>query len=72
MQRISPRAVLSPTAMLRAAIHGALRGRFSPRQAVGDLAGLAARDARYRRALRTRPLTNAVVAPTGSPQEART
>lgn len=37
MQRISPAQVLGPATMLRAALHGVARGRFSPRQAVGDL-----------------------------------
>jgi menaquinone-9 beta-reductase len=72
MQQISPPAVLGPMTMVRAAIHGAMRGRFSPRQAVSDLAGLAVRDARYRRALRARAATGAGVRRTASPQEART
>jgi hypothetical protein len=71
MQRISPRAVLGPKAMLRAAIHGVLRGRFSPTQAVSDLSALALRDGRYRRALRTRASTSPVVAPASSAQQAR-
>ena len=71
MQRIAPPAVLGPATMLRAAVHGALRGRFSPGQAVSDLAGLAARDVRYRRALRTRPVTGAAAraAATATAQE---
>ena len=72
MQRLSPPAVLGPMTMVRAAIHGALRGRFSPGQAVRDLAGLAVRDARDRRALRTRPSTGAGVRRAARPQEART
>lgn len=71
MQRISPRAVLGPKTMLRAALHGVLRGRFSPAQAVSDLCALALRDRRYRRALRTRALTGPVVAPASSAQRAR-
>jgi len=68
MQRISPPAVLGPRAMLRAALHGTLRGRFSPAQALGDLARLAARDARYRRALRTRRFTGAAARSATTPK----
>jgi hypothetical protein len=52
MQRVAPRKIIGPSTMVRAALRGVVRRRFSPRVAVADLAGLAARERHYRRALR--------------------
>jgi len=53
MQRVTPREVIGRRTMLRAALRGVVRRRFSPAAAVGDLADLAVRERRYRRALRS-------------------
>ncbi len=60
LQQLSPRRTLGPATMLRAAVRGVARGRFSATQAFSDLGGLARRELYYRRAIRARPVKGAI------------